>query len=110
MRTYSNFVAGEWLAATSGQTYQNTNPADTREIVAQYSLSGKEDSLRAIAVAQKAFPQWSATAAVARGRVLSKASQVLESRKGELAELLTREEGKTLNESTGEVQRATDIF
>src|SRR5688572_2668083 len=47
---------------------------------------------------------------VARGRVLSKASQILESRKAELAELLTREEGKTLTESTGEVQRAIDIF
>jgi aldehyde dehydrogenase (NAD+) len=47
---------------------------------------------------------------VARGRILSKASQLLESRKAELAELLTREEGKTLAESTGEVQRTADIF
>src|SRR5688572_32916879 len=47
---------------------------------------------------------------VARGRILSKASQVLESRKAELSELLTREEGKTLTESTGEVQRTIDIF
>src|SRR5439155_1146905 len=48
--------------------------------------------------------------AVARGRVLGKASQILETRKNELAELLTREEGKTIGESTGEVQRAIDIF
>ena len=64
----------------------------------------------AIEAAAAAFPGWAATTPVARGRVLSKTSQILESRKAELAELLTREEGKTLTESTGEVQRAIDIF
>ncbi|MCI0536756.1 MAG: aldehyde dehydrogenase family protein [Verrucomicrobiales bacterium] len=110
MRTYLNFVAGEWVAAKSGQTRRNTNPADTREVVAEYPLSEKEDAAHAIAAAREVFPQWSRMTAVARGRILSKASQILESRKGELAELLTREEGKTLTESTGEVQRAIDIF
>ena len=62
------------------------------------------------AAAQGAFEGWSRMTPVARGRVLSKASQILEGRKAELAELLTREEGKTLAESTGEVQRAVDIF
>ncbi|HKS35810.1 MAG TPA: aldehyde dehydrogenase family protein, partial [Verrucomicrobiae bacterium] len=92
------------------QTVQNFNPADTREVVAQYPLSGKEDALAAIDAAKKAYPGWAATTPVARGRILSKTSQILESRKAELAELLTREEGKTLAESTGEVQRAADIF
>jgi len=110
MRSYSNFIRGEQVAAKSGQTIQIVNPADTRETVAQYPLSGKEDAVQAIAAARSAFPQWSAMTAVARGRVLSKASQILETRKAELAELLTREEGKTLTESTGEVQRAIDIF
>lgn len=47
---------------------------------------------------------------MARGRFLSKASQILEARKADLALLLVREEGKTLTEATGEVQRAADIF
>ena len=110
MLTYQDFIGGEWVPAQSGQTFKNHNPADTREFVAEYPLSGKEDAAAAIAAAQKAFPAWSAQTSVARGRVLSKASQIIESRKKELAELLTREEGKTLAESTGEVQRTADIF
>ncbi|MBI3876260.1 MAG: aldehyde dehydrogenase family protein [Verrucomicrobia bacterium] len=110
MRTYQNFIGGEWVSAKSGQTFQNANPADTREVVTQYPLSGRDDALAAIDVAGKAFAGWAATTSVARGRVLSKASQILEARKPELAELLTREEGKTLAEATGEVQRTADIF
>jgi len=110
MRTYQNFIAGESMPARSGATYQNPNPADTREVVAQYPLSGRDDALAAIEAARQAATPWAGTTPVARGRVLSKASQILESRKAELAELLTREEGKTLAESTGEVQRAIDIF
>jgi acyl-CoA reductase-like NAD-dependent aldehyde dehydrogenase len=110
MRTYQNFIGGEWAAARSGSTFQTLNPADTREAVAQYPLGNREDAAAAIEAARKAFPAWAATTPVARGRILSKASQILESRRAELAELLTREEGKTLAESTGEVQRAIDIF
>jgi acyl-CoA reductase-like NAD-dependent aldehyde dehydrogenase len=110
MRTYQNFIGGEWKAAVSGKNYSNANPADTREMVAEYPLSGREDAVQAVDAARKAHAGWAATTSVARGRVLSKTSQILESRKAELAELLTREEGKTLAESTGEVQRAIDIF
>jgi aldehyde dehydrogenase (NAD+) len=110
MRDYANFIGGEWLPATTGQMFQTRNPADTRQVVAQYPASGQAEAQAAIAAAQRAFPAWAGTTAVARGRVLSKASQLLEARKAELAELLTREEGKTLTESTGEVQRAVDIF
>jgi len=110
MITYQNFIGGEWVPAKSGERSQNFNPADTREIAAEYPLSGKQDGMAAIEAAKKASPAWAAMTPVARGRILSKASQILESRKAELAELLTREEGKTLVESTGEVQRAIDIF
>jgi len=110
MRTYQNFIGGEWVAAASGKTFTNVNPADTREKVAEYPASGSEEARQAIAAAQNAFPAWGRTTPVARGRILSKASQILEARKAELSDLLTREEGKTLAESQGEVQRAIDIF
>jgi aldehyde dehydrogenase (NAD+) len=110
MRTYQNFIGGEWVSAATGKTYANVNPADTREKVAEYPASGSEEARQAIAAAQSAFPAWSRMTAVARGRILSKASQILETRKAELSELLTREEGKTLAESQGEVQRTADIF
>src|SRR5437764_13716321 len=108
-RKYLNFVGGEWVAAKSGRTFQTINPADTREVVAEYPAGGREDAQAAIQAAQKAFAAWAAMTPVARGRILSKASQMVEARKTELATLLTREEGKTLAESAGEVQRAADI-
>src|SRR5438552_4684861 len=110
MRTYQNFIGGEWVAAKTGQSYRSVNPADTREVVAEYPASAKDDAVAAIDAAKQAYAGWAATTPVARGRILSKTSQILESRKAELAEVLTREEGKTLAESTGEVQRAIDIF
>jgi acyl-CoA reductase-like NAD-dependent aldehyde dehydrogenase len=110
MKTYQNFIGGEWVSAQGGQTFQNVNPADTREVVAEYPLSAKGEAVAAIEAARKAFPGWAAMTSVARGRILSKTSQLIEGRKPELAELLTREEGKTLAEATGEVQRTADIF
>jgi len=110
MRQYSNFIGGEWVNARSGQRSKTLNPADQREFVAEYPLSGQDEARQAVDAAAQAWPAWAAMTPVARGRILSKTSQLLEARKAELAELLTREEGKTLAESTGEVQRAVDIF
>jgi 2,5-dioxopentanoate dehydrogenase len=110
MRTYQNFIGGEWVPARSGQTARTLNPANTREVVTECPRSGQADAAAAIDAARNAWPGWAALTPVDRGRVLSRASQILESRKADLAELLTREEGKTLAESAGEVQRAVDIF
>lgn len=110
MKEYSNFIGGTWVSSKSGKTFQISNPADTREVVTQYAAAEREDAAEAVRAAGEAFPAWAAMTPVARGRVLSHAGRILESRKAELAELLTREEGKTLVESGGEVQRAADIF
>ena len=110
METKRNFIAGEWVQAKNNLTYQTFNPADAREAVAEYPAGGRDDAAAAIDAARGAFAAWSGMTSVARGRILSKASQVLESRKAQLSEALTREEGKTLAESAGEVQRAIDIF
>src|SRR5438876_10208595 len=107
MRTYQNFIGGEWSAAKSGQSYRSVNPADTREVVAEYPASAKDDAAAAINAAKQAYAGWAATTPVARGRILSKASQILETRKAELAEILTRGEGQTLTEGAGEVPRAS---
>jgi acyl-CoA reductase-like NAD-dependent aldehyde dehydrogenase len=110
MKQYALFLNGQSVPAASGKTFTTTNPADRRETVAEYASGGTADAAAAVAAAKAAFPKWAAQTAVARGRILSKASQLIEARKAELAELLTREEGKTLAEATGEVQRAADIF
>lgn len=110
MTSYGLFIHGEFVPAAGGKTFTTQNPADARETVAEYAAGGPADAVAAVAAAREAFPKWAATTPVARGRILSKASQLLESRKAALAELLVREEGKTLAEATGEVQRAVDIF
>lgn len=110
MRTYQNFIHGDWVPARSGKTFDLNNPADHREVVGRYPAGAADDALAAIQAARKAFPAWNARTPVDRGRILSRAAQILESRKSDLTEYLTREEGKTLAESTGEVQRAIDIF
>lgn len=110
MQTYAHFIGGEWTAARDAAKFQTRNPADTREVVAEYALATAVEARQALAAAREAFPAWAGQTAVARGRVLSRASQILESRKVALSELLTREEGKTLAEAAGEVQRAVDIF
>lgn len=110
MKKFLNFIDGEWCPARSNAVFQNFNPADRREVVGEFPRSGREDAEAAIQSASRVAAAWGGQTAVARGRVLSKASQILESRKGELAVQLTMEEGKTLAESQGEVQRAVDIF
>ena len=110
MNNYTNFIGGEWVAAKSGETFQNVNPADTREVVAEYAAGGAEDATAAIDAAQAAFAGWAGMTPVARGRVLSKTAEILATRKQALTELLTQEEGKTLFESGLEVGRAIDIF
>ncbi|MCP5528129.1 MAG: aldehyde dehydrogenase family protein [Verrucomicrobiales bacterium] len=109
-KTYQQFIGGDWVASAGGGTFQTVNPADIREVVAEYPSGVQTDARAAIEAAAKAFPGWASATAVARGRVLSQTSRIIESRKADLARLLTREEGKTLAESTGEVQRAADIF
>ncbi len=110
MRSYPNFINGEWVPAQNGKKFQTREPADQRAVVAEYSESGNADARKAIEAARQSFVGWAAMTPVSRGRILSQASHILETRKSELAELLTREEGKTLAESNGEVQRAIDIF
>lgn len=56
MRSYQNFIGGESIGAKSGKTFQNRNPADTREIVAQYPASASDDAGQAVAAATEAFP------------------------------------------------------
>ncbi|MGE3308440.1 MAG: aldehyde dehydrogenase family protein [Limisphaerales bacterium] len=110
MQSYQLFIGGDWVDAASRQTFATVNPADTREQVATYPSAGPAEMRQAFDAAATAFPAWAAMTPVARGRILSQTSQILATRKAALAELLTREEGKTLAEATGEVQRAIDIF
>lgn len=105
-----NFIGGEWVAPSTGQWADNTNPADTRQVLNRWPLSAAEDVDRAVAAARAALPAWRATPAPARGAILFKAARIFESRLDELARALTREEGKLLAEASGEVRKMLNLL
>lgn len=110
MQTFKNLISGEWVDATNGATFENRNPAKFDEVIGAFPAATADDVHRAIAAAKAALPAWANLPAPARGAILDKASQIIDARHKELAAILTREEGKTRAEATGEVLRARDIF
>lgn len=106
---YKNFIGGQWVASTSGKTVDNINPARPSEVLGRVRLSTRDEARAAIEAAQAAFPAWSELPAPKRGDYLFAVQRILERRKPELAEMLTREEGKILRESLGEVQKAINV-
>jgi acyl-CoA reductase-like NAD-dependent aldehyde dehydrogenase len=107
---FHNYVAGQWVESKTRKTFPNINPANTDEVVGLFQASGAEDVQIACDAARNAQPAWAALPAPRRGEYLFKAAEILESRLAKLAEEMTREEGKTLPESKGEVKRAINIF
>jgi acyl-CoA reductase-like NAD-dependent aldehyde dehydrogenase len=110
LKQYPNRIGGEWLPASSGEYYENRNPADPEDVIGLFPKASVEETCAAIDAARVALPGWADTTAQARGAILDKASQIIASRLEEMATSLSREEGKTLAEARGEVIRARDIF
>lgn len=108
--TYGNFIAGEWVNASSGKVFDSINPANTDEVVARYQSSTAADVKNAFDVAQRTQAAWAAMPAPNRGIILMRAAEILEKRAEAVATDMTREEGKTLPEAKGEVGRAVNIF
>ncbi|HSE38726.1 MAG TPA: aldehyde dehydrogenase family protein, partial [Blastocatellia bacterium] len=106
---YRNFIAGEWVAPKSGSYVENRNPADTRELVGRFPASNAEDVERAVGVAAEAFQRWRKVPAPRRAEILFKAGEILIQRKEVFARDMTREMGKVLKETRGDVQEAIDM-
>jgi malonate-semialdehyde dehydrogenase (acetylating) / methylmalonate-semialdehyde dehydrogenase len=106
-KVIKNYIGGEWVAASTALTESVYNPA-TGEVIAQVPLSTKEDVDKAVQSANEAFKSWSKTAVPRRARILFKYQQLLVDNWDELAKLITIENGKSLNEAYGEVQRGIE--
>lgn len=107
-KTFKNFIGGQWVEPISNQYFENRNPAQQDDLIGQFPLSGIEDVNAAVTSAQRGFELWKRTPAPARGDVLRRVGDLLVSRKDELADLMTREMGKPLAETRGDVQEAID--
>jgi aldehyde dehydrogenase (NAD+) len=105
---FQNFVAGEWSAPAGGEYFENRNPADTSDLIGLFPLSGPDDLQRALASAKQGFERWRRTPAPERGDVIRRAGDLLAARKDEIARLMTREMGKTVQETRGDVQEGID--
>src|SRR2546426_12145941 len=109
METYRNFIGGKWIESASSKTVNNINPADTDDIIGTNRQATREEARAAVAAAAEAFAGWRRTPAPQRGKIVAKAARLMEEAKEELATILTHEEGKTIGESRGELQRSINV-
>ncbi len=105
---FKNFIAGEWVAPRTGAYFENRNPADWSDVIGCFPRSGPEDVARAVESAKRGFARWSKTPAPIRGEVLHRVGDLLVQRKEAIAAAMTREMGKVLAETRGDVQEGID--
>lgn len=103
-----NFIAGKWVEPTTGEYFENRNPANQKDLIGLWPRSGPEDVQRAVASARRGFEIWRKTPAPERGDILRRVGDLLSARKDEVARIMTREMGKVLNETRGDVQEGID--
>lgn len=106
---FLNFIDGAWKPSRSGETFVSTNPARTSDIIGYYQQSNSADLDEAVAVAARAQRAWSQVPPPERGELLLRVASILEERKEDLARQMTREMGKVLKETRGDVQIAIDV-
>jgi alpha-ketoglutaric semialdehyde dehydrogenase len=107
-RVFKNFIDGEWVESASGETFENRNPADTRDLVGIFQKSNKEDVNAAVDAAKRAFAKWRLVPAPRRAEMVFRAAEILIERKEDYSRDMTREMGKVLAETRGDVQEAID--
>src|ERR1700724_138731 len=107
-KVFKNFIDGEWVGASTGETFENRNPADTRDLVGIFQKSAKTDVDTAADAAKRAFSKWRLIPAPRRAEIVFRAAEILIGRKEDYAREMTREMGKVLKETRGDVQEAID--
>ncbi|OWO79804.1 succinate-semialdehyde dehydrogenase (NADP(+)) [Photorhabdus luminescens] len=96
------YINGQWVDADNHATFKVTNPANG-EVIAHVSNMGAAETECAIAAAQQALPAWRAMTAKQRSQILQRWFQLMMANQQALAELLSREQGKSQAEAMGEI-------
>jgi len=109
-KIYKNLIDGQWVAPANGRMTENRNPADTRDLIGSFPDSDQRDVHAAVQAAQQAYASWRLVPAPKRGEILFKAAQLLVERKEQFAQDMTREMGKVLKETRGDIQEAIDMM
>jgi acyl-CoA reductase-like NAD-dependent aldehyde dehydrogenase len=105
-----SYVNGKWYHPSTAQVTRNINPADTADVIAEFPLAGAADVRLAVDAAVDAAKSWRKTPGPERGRVLWRAADIARRRVDEIAQTLTREEGKILKEARGEVLKGIAVL
>ena len=108
-KLFKNYINGKWKASSSGETFENVNPANHNEVLGRFQKSNTKDVNEAISAAENAQKAWRATPAPKRGEILFKVAELLLQQKEALAQDMTREMGKVIGETRGDVQEAVDL-
>jgi aldehyde dehydrogenase (NAD+) len=107
--TYDNFIDGRWIPSRTGKTFENRNPANTGDLIGLFQQSGRADVDDALAAAARAYETWRLVPAPRRAEILFAAARLIAERKESFARDMTREMGKVLSETRGDVQEAIDM-
>src|SRR5579871_2567312 len=107
-KVFKNFIDGEWVDSSTGETFEDRNPADTRDVVGVFQKSAKADVDAAVDAAKRAFRKWRLVPAPRRAEIVYRAAEILIERKEEYSRDMTREMGKVIKETRGDVQEAID--
>jgi malonate-semialdehyde dehydrogenase (acetylating)/methylmalonate-semialdehyde dehydrogenase len=102
-----NYVNGRWIESSSTQALNVVNPA-TGETIAQVPLSTEKEVKEAVTAAKEAFGDWRETPPLSRANYMFKLKNLMEEHFEELARILVQEEGKTIDESRGEIRRGIE--
>jgi aldehyde dehydrogenase (NAD+) len=108
-REYKNYINGEWVASTKKKTFENRNPANEDDLIGTFQDSNETDVTGAIDAAHAAFPAWRLLPAPRRAEYLYRVADILKRDKEAIAREMTREMGKVLTETKGDVQEAIDM-
>jgi alpha-ketoglutaric semialdehyde dehydrogenase len=105
---HQNFIDGAWRDGAGWNA--NINPSDTSDVIGKYAMANTADAEEAITAASRAFLSWQFSSVQLRSDALDRIGTELIARREELGQLLAREEGKTLKEGIGEVERGGRLF
>jgi alpha-ketoglutaric semialdehyde dehydrogenase len=108
-REYSNYIDGQWVKSSTGKVFENRNPANEDDLVGTFQDSNEDDLNAAVDAAHRAYDSWRLTPAPKRAEYLYRVGDILKRDKEKIAREMTREMGKVLDETKGDVQEAIDM-
>ena len=103
------FLGGKWVPASSGGRFDVYDPS-TGDVIASVADGTVADAIAAVDAADAAAADWAATAPRQRAEILRRAFELMTARRGELARLISLENGKALTDAAGEVAYAAEFF